>query len=756
MTNLDDQRQTLPAYRTLSLKAAAFCAGLSALALVSNLLLDTQLSDRLPIKLLILALLVLMSLGAGAMFFSKVISRPLAAIETSLSRMASGAWGEAGDARAATDEIGLVALAVSKLGASLEGGKEAMSDAASKQAAFIAASAALMIVDEDNRVVAINNAFSSLVKNNIHGFEMIFPEFDLEKSTGFNIKCVLLRQIMVDGGKAETIDQPNQKNVFLGQRWMSMVVRRVTDAAAKPVSSIIEWRDITEDRLNRTALDALNKVQASAVFDGEGRLLQANAILRHIMGVTSENELVGMKIDGIVNVDQLSDAGSEFMAPLRAGKSVRSTFRVSPAAGPARFLETVLIPAVDDAGQLFRIILLGSDVTEAKTAVETATRERFEMESAQLGIVETLRLALRQLSDGDLASEISQPVPLEYEGIKMDFNKAIEKLRDAMLGVMGNADLIRGEATEISNAAEDLSKRTERQASTLEETATALDQLTASVRSAADGANKANELVGQAKANAENGGSVVRRAVEAMGAIEESSSKIAKITSVIDDIAFQTNLLALNAGVEAARAGDAGRGFAVVASEVRALAQRSSDAAREINDLISASADHVKLGVKLVADTGSALQAIVTSVTNISSQVSEIAMSAREQSSGLAEINVAVNQLDQVTQQNAAMFEQTTAASHALTSEAESLSRSMQKFNTGQGSGHGSDGPEIRSAAACRSASRSDGRDPLLLTPKTRNLGPLRSLRTGATASGNLAMKSERAPVAIPDEWQDF
>jgi len=229
-----------------------------------------------------------------------------------------------------------------------------------------------------------------------------------------------------------------------------------------------------------------------------------------------------------------------------------------------------------------------------------------------------------------------------------------------------------------------LSRRTERQAATLEETAAALDELTASVRSAAEGAGLANQVVSDAKSSAEASGVVVQEAVDAMEEIQTSSSKISRIINVIDDIAFQTNLLALNAGVEAARAGEAGRGFAVVASEVRALAQRTSDAAREINDLISTSSQHVGRGVDLVGQAGSALQQIVESVSNIAVHVSEIAVSANEQSSGLAEINTAVNQLDQVTQQNAAMFEETTAASHSLTKEAENLSETTAQFRIGE------------------------------------------------------------------------
>ena len=204
--------------------------------------------------------------------------------------------------------------------------------------------------------------------------------------------------------------------------------------------------------------------------------------------------------------------------------------------------------------------------------------------------------------------------------------------------------------------------------------------MTTSVQSAAEGADAASGVAANAQANAEQGGNVARDAVRAMDMIKTSSQEISKITSVIDDIAFQTNLLALNAGVEAARAGEAGRGFAVVATEVRALAQRSSDAAREINELITASGEQVREGVELVDRTGSALNEIVHSVSEISKRVADIASSAREQATGLHEINQAVNELDSVTQQNAAMFEETTAASHALRSEADALAKAVKQF----------------------------------------------------------------------------
>ena len=301
----------------------------------------------------------------------------------------------------------------------------------------------------------------------------------------------------------------------------------------------------------------------------------------------------------------------------------------------------------------------------------------------QAVVVEALESALSRLSDGDLTARVEAAFAPEYEKLKVDFNAAMTKLQSAMQGVVANTSAITSGAQEISQAADDLSRRTEQQAASLEETAAALDEITATVRKTAAGAQHASTVVSQARSDARESGLIVGDAVGAMSEIERSSSQIGQIIGVIDEIAFQTNLLALNAGVEAARAGDAGRGFAVVASEVRALAQRSAEAAKEIKSLISASTEQVAGGVELVGRTGEALQRIVAQVGEITQIVDEIAASSKEQATGLHEVNTAVNQMDQVTQQNAAMVEQSTAASHALAREAADLARLMAQFRTG-------------------------------------------------------------------------
>ncbi len=331
---------------------------------------------------------------------------------------------------------------------------------------------------------------------------------------------------------------------------------------------------------------------------------------------------------------------------------------------------------LDEIGEIAKALEVLRD-----TLLKAREQEEELTQGAQQRVVKALSVGLRNLSMGDLSQPIVEPFAEQYEMLRIDYNNTLEKLTQTIAQVVDASDSIRARSAEISRSSEELSARTENQAATLEQTAAALDELTASVKAAADGAREVEKVVHQARTEATESGTVVQGAVDAMNEIERSSEQISQIIGVIDDIAFQTNLLALNAGVEAARAGDAGRGFAVVASEVRALAQRSSAAAKEIKLLIGASTQHVDRGVDQVGRAGSALASIVDRVTEISTLVSDIASGAREQSVGLAEVNIGVNQLDQVTQHNAAMVEQSTAASHALKQEVVGMAKLVAQFS---------------------------------------------------------------------------
>jgi len=397
-----------------------------------------------------------------------------------------------------------------------------------------------------------------------------------------------------------------------------------------------------------------------------------------------------------------------------------------------------------ELGALVKATLLDMDFA-ISVYLEAAEKARLAAEAEVLAkereiVVGSVGAGMAKLAAGDLTYRMSDDIPAEYRQLRDDFNAAMQQLEETMSVVAANTNGISTGADEIAQASDDLSKRTEQQAASLEETAAALDQITATVKKTASGARQASDVVTQAKGEAEHSGVVVGQAVAAMDQIEQSSQQISQIIGVIDEIAFQTNLLALNAGVEAARAGEAGRGFAVVAQEVRALAQRSAEAAKEIKALISTSSQQVGQGVSLVGETGKALQSIVTKVAEIDALVSEIAASAQEQSTGLAEVNTAVNQMDQVVQQNAAMVEQSTAATHSLRGEAGELAQLIARFKTTGGQGH-----------AARPASRQAPRPATAPAHARPAPSPARALTRKVAASFGAT-----APAASDDSWEEF
>ncbi|KAB1083258.1 methyl-accepting chemotaxis protein [Neorhizobium galegae] len=330
------------------------------------------------------------------------------------------------------------------------------------------------------------------------------------------------------------------------------------------------------------------------------------------------------------------------------------------------------------------VVRLENEAEASRSEMEAsraAAQQRADREAEQLRFATTtLGGGLQRLAAGDISFQLSEQFAAEYETLREDFNASLRQLGTTIGAVLQTVHSIDNGTGEIASAAHDLSKRTEQQAASLEETAAALDEITSNVAMSTKRTDEARNVASEANVSAQRSAAVVSEAEKAMRRIEDSSQQISNIIGVIDEIAFQTNLLALNAGVEAARAGEAGKGFAVVAQEVRELAQRAAQAAKEIKGLIQKSSTEVENGVKLVLETGISLKSIGEYVVQINQVMDAIATSAREQSTGLAEINTAVNHMDQATQQNAAMVEQSTAAVASLSSEASRLRDLVNQF----------------------------------------------------------------------------
>ncbi len=376
---------------------------------------------------------------------------------------------------------------------------------------------------------------------------------------------------------------------------------------------------------------------------------------------------------------------------------VAATARGDEIGDMARSAEAFRLAAVEKRG-----LEQASEESRSRNDAERHNREALAREDERQirAAVEALGRGLTRLSDGDLSVAILEPFRADLEQLRIDFNGTVERLRNVMAEVKDNTGSIQSNSGQMRAAADDLARRTEQQAASLEETSAALDEIMTTVRTATERAEEAGRMVDSTKASAVESERIVSDAMAAMDRIEGASSEIGKIINVIDEIAFQTNLLALNAGVEAARAGEAGKGFAVVAQEVRELAQRAAGAAKDIKSLVTRSSDEVKTGSRLVQATGESLGRIGGDVLRIHEHMASIVTAAREQAAGLQEINVAVNQMDQVTQQNAAMVEETNAASHTLAQDAENLTRLVGQFQIHEGVRASVGSPRAVSAAS--------------------------------------------------------
>ena len=675
-------------------------------------------------------------------------------------------------------------------------------EATFKSSAFAGSSVAMMMVDRDFMVTYVNESTKELLAKNTEAFREIWPSFDPNAIVGscidmFHKNPAHQRQLLSDPSRL-----PYRTDITVGDFKFALNVSAVFDAQRNYVGNVLEWADVTTTRMNAGMLDALDRSQAVIEFSLDGTILNANQNFLSAMGY-SLDEVRGQHHS--IFVEQEYKNSTEYRAfwdSLARGEYQSDEYQRVAKGGREIWIQASYNPILDGNGNPFKVVKFASDITDvvmqrrrdeaerqeraaalalvvenladglnrlsqgdfssviesvfaeeyeqlrgdfnsAVMTLKEADAERKERAAAQALVVDNLATGMKALAEGNLTARIDTEFTSDYEQLRRDFNGALEKIQGVMTIIVKTADGISNGAGEISRSADELSKRTEDQAGTLEQTAAALDQITATVKQTADGANEANSVGDETRKSAQQSGEVVREAVSAMGEIENSSKQISQIIGVIDDIAFQTNLLALNAGVEAARAGDAGRGFAVVAQEVRALAQRSSDAAKEIKGLISASSQHVSTGVDLVGKAGEALEEIVTRVENVSNLVSEIAASAKEQSASLSEVNTAVNKMDKVTQQNAAMVEESTAASHSLTKDSSDLMRQISHFNIGGERRRGRGDDEADSPAANGSAGAAT-------IASQQN----RAAAFAAAQQGSAALKVDHEPAE--DDWKEF
>ena len=585
------------------------------------------------------------------------IIRPLRKATVSMDAIAKGDYTTTVEGADRADEMGAMAKAMEQLKGTLDTNtrvKQALDGVTSN----------VMMADENLNIIYLNASVISMLQEAEKDIQKDLPRFSVANLMGANID-IFHKNPAHQRGMLERLSSKFSTSIVVGGRSFNLVAVPLFDQNKKRIGTVVEWLDGAAAGM----VEAINRSQAVIEFQPDGTITNANANFLSVMGYTLD-EIKGKHhsifADGAY---QASPEYRKFWEDLNRGEAQSGEFKRIGKGGKEVWINASYNPIMDLKGKVVRVVKTAADVTQM---VVTRTEN-------ELGMNEAVSV-LTGIAAGNLAVKME----LDYKGTFADIKKAVNATVDRLYGMVKQiieaAQSVNSAATEIASGSTDLSQRTEEQASSLEETAASMEQITGTVKQNSTNAATANDLSAKANTVASDGGRVVEEAVTAMGSIEKSSKKISDIIGVIDEIAFQTNLLALNAAVEAARAGDAGKGFAVVASEVRSLAGRSASASKEIKALINESATQVQSGAALVNQAGETLKNIVASVKQVSSIVSEIASASQEQATGIDEINTAITQMDEVTQQNAALVEENTAAATSMVEQARELEKLMSFF----------------------------------------------------------------------------
>ena len=497
----------------------------------------------------------------------------------------------------------------------------------------------------------------------------VLPKFNINTVVGtcideFHLDPSKQRRILADPG-----NMPHKADIQIGPLTLSLLVTAVMSQTGEYLGNALEWADVTEKRKMEQQALAMSKSQAVIEFNLDGTVVTANDNFLACLGY-SLDEIKGKHHRMFADPAFANSLEYQaFWAKLNRGEFDTGVYKRIAKGGREIWIQASYNPIFDASGKPYKVVKFATDITAQK-------QSQIDMEK----LVAEAQAVLGRLASNDLTLEMTETYRGDLDKVKTSINAVVQNLTQTITTVREAVQAVSSGAEQITKGNEDLSQRTSEQASALEETSASMEEMTSTVKQNADNAKQANQLAIAARDIADKGGSVTVRAVEAMGEINKSSKKIADIITVIDEIAFQTNLLALNAAVEAARAGEHGRGFAVVAAEVRNLAQRSATAAKEIKGLINESIQRVNDGSELVNPSGKTLEEIVSSVKRVTDIIAEITAASQEQAQGIDQVNKAIMQMDETTQQNAALVEETTSASQSMKDQAKELMTQIEVF----------------------------------------------------------------------------